>query len=71
MTFLKANNILFKEIKTEDLNLLQKIARFPLKDKTSLLEIRSGYVKVITGFLEWDLNQLIEHMKKYNPKIET
>ena len=69
--FLQENDILFREVNTNDLNLLQKIAHAPLKNKTSLLEIRNGYVKIITGYLEWDLNQLLEHIKKYNPKIKT
>ena len=68
--FLLENEILFKEVITNDLNLLQKIAHSTIQRKVSLIEIRNGYVKVITGFLEWDLNQLLEHIKKYKPKLK-
>ncbi|HUS48994.1 MAG TPA: hypothetical protein VMZ91_02415 [Candidatus Paceibacterota bacterium] len=67
--FLKENNIQFKEIMTDDLRILQKVAHFPIQRKVSILEIRYGHhVQAIIGFVERDLNQLIEHIKKYNPK---
>lgn len=69
--FLQKNNLLFKEIPTNDLKILQKVAHFPIQRRVSLLEVRySSSVHVITGFIERDLNQLIEHINKYKPKIE-
>jgi hypothetical protein len=68
--FLQDNNLLFKKIITNDLNTLQKGAHFPIQRKISLLEIRySHQAQIIIGFIERDLNQLLEHIKKYNLKI--
>ena len=68
--FLNNNNIKFNEITTEDLELLSSIAQTQLKEKISLLRIkRSHSINVIEGFDEIALNQLLDHIKKYNPKI--
>lgn len=64
--FLQKNNIFFKEILTNDIQTLQKVAHFPIQRKVSLLDVRySSSIGVITGFIERDLEQLVEHIKKY------
>ncbi len=69
--FLKNNEIAFNKIITSDINLLQKICQLKLKDKVSLLKItRSHSINVIIGFNEFELNSLLEHIRKYNPKVE-
>ena len=69
--FLQKNNLLFKEIPTKDLGILQKVAHFPLQMKVSLLEIKKSHsIHVITGFIERDLEQLVDHINKYNLRIE-
>jgi len=57
--FLVSNNLPFKEITMNNPN-----------DKKSLLKItKSHSINIIYGYLEWDLNQLLEHIKKYDPKM--
>ena len=69
--FLIRNNLKFHETITDDINLLSKIAQARLLEKISLLKIRfRSAIHVHTGFNEIGLNQLLEHIKKYNPKIE-
>ncbi len=68
--FLQDNNFLFKKVITDDLNILQKVAHFPIQRKISILEIRyNHHIQVIRGFIERDLNQLLVHIKIYPPKI--
>ena len=57
--FLVSNNLPFKEITMNNPN-----------DKKSLLKItKSHSINITYGYLEWDLNQLLEHIKKYDPKM--
>ncbi len=68
--FLIKNNLPFEEIVTDNLKLLSKIAHFPMQKKTSLLEIRYSHaVHVIDGFIKKDLDNLLEHIEKYNIKL--
>jgi len=42
-----------------------------LEDKVSFLKIIKNHgIEVTTGFNDWHLIQLIEHINKYHPKIE-
>ena len=69
--FLTKNNLKFHEMITKDLNLLNSITQTRLKEKISLLRIKGNHnINVHIGFSEHNLNQLLEHIKKYNPKIE-
>ena len=69
--FLQENKIPFEEISTNNLALLQKIACAPIQNKISLLEIKKSHsIHIITGFIEHDLNQLVEHIEKYTPRVE-
>ncbi|OGJ21668.1 hypothetical protein A3K73_01365 [Candidatus Pacearchaeota archaeon RBG_13_36_9] len=69
--FLQKNKIPFKEILTNDLALLQKIACAPIQERISLLEIKKSHsIHVITGFIKHDLTQLVEHIEKYKPNIK-
>jgi len=70
--FLEINRISFKEIIINDINILENVARTKLSRKKSLLKItyNSG-IGVITGFNEYALNQLLEHIKKYKPNVES
>jgi arsenate reductase-like glutaredoxin family protein len=69
--FLQNNNINFNEIilyNKEKKAELRKLTRF---DKQPLLKIvKSHSINVIKGFNEILLNQLIEHIQKYKPKIK-
>lgn len=68
--FLTSNNLKFNEIITNDINVLSKIAQSRLVNKTSLLRIKySSSVHIIPGFQDYALSQLLEHIKKYNPKF--
>jgi len=60
--FLNKNNLLFKEIE-----LYPKYT----KAGASYLKITKNHsITIIDGFNEPMMNELIEHIKKYNPKIE-
>ena len=68
--FLEKNNLLYKEIITNDLSLLNKIAQTNLTEKISLLKVTYSHsIHVHIGFNEHNLNQLLEHIKKYNIKF--
>jgi len=68
--FLIKNNIKFHEIITDNLELLSNITQSRIIRKVSLLKITfSSSIHIITGYQEHSLNQLLEHIKKYNPKI--
>ncbi len=69
--FLVKHNLPFKEIITEDVAIFNKIRQMPLNTKTALLKVvYSSAIGVITGFNELALNQLIEHIKKYDPNFK-
>ena len=46
-----------------------KISRWGLYDKSMLKIVKSHSISFIIGFQEHSLNQLIEHIEKYKPKI--
>lgn len=69
--FLERNKLPFKEIITDDINLLRKVMRGILINKISLLRIKYSHsIHVIVGFAPLELKQLIDHIKEYKPKIE-
>ncbi len=69
--FLIKNNLLFKEILTEDIALLNQVRQAKINTKISLLKMTySSSIHIISGFNEFALSQLLEHIKKYNPKIK-
>jgi hypothetical protein len=69
--FLEKSNLPFKEIITNDLFLLNKIAQTGLTEKISLLRVTFSHsIQVYTGFNEHSLNHLLEHIKRYNPRLE-
>ena len=69
--FLEVYKIPFKEIITNEIDMLSKIAQMRLQKKISLLQVKYSHsIHVMVGFIEHDLNQLLEHIKKYKPKIE-
>ena len=69
--FLNRNNLPFNEIITDDINILRKVVQgFPVS-KISLLRIRySSSIHVIQGFDPFALKDLLEHIKKYKPRVE-
>ena len=69
--FLIKNNLPFKEIITDDINLLNKARQARLNIKKSLLKVTYSHSIHIIGYNEFDLNQLLEHIEKYKPKIKT
>ena len=68
--FLRKNKIKYEEIEinSEDINELKKLS---FQDKISALKvIKNHSIEVFTGFDEQQLNlNIIDHIKKYNPKI--
>jgi len=70
--FLERNKLPHKEIITKDINLLRKATQSKWRETLiSLLKIRSSSsIHIIEGFNPFDLKQLLEHIKKYNPRIE-
>ena len=70
--FLERNNLLFKEIVTEDINLLNKISQTKFDNKISLLRIKYSHsIHIIRGFNPWNLKQLLEHIEKYQSKTKS
>ncbi len=68
--FLMKNNLKFHEIVTKDINLLSKICQAPISNKISIARIRNPHnIHIIRGFNELAFNQLIKHIKKYNPMV--
>ena len=64
-------SIQFHETITNDIDLISNIAQMNLQEKVSLLKIIKNHsINVHIGFSEHSLNQLLEHIKRYNPKIE-
>ena len=69
--FLERNNLYYKEIITNDINLLRKVLQGAPADRISLLRVRmSSSIHVIRGFNPLALKQLLEHIEKYNCHIE-
>lgn len=70
--FLEKNNLLFKEIVTNDIRMLRRVAQENLQERISLLKVRYRHaIQVMVGFNQHMLNQLIEHIERYKPRIET
>jgi len=71
--FLEKNNLLFREIFTSYPLKDSKIPKNPFfteKEHTILKIIKNHSITVIRGFDEFNLNrEIIEHIKKYKPKI--
>lgn len=69
--FLEKNNLPYKEIKINNQN-INELKKLSFQDKISVLKIiKSSCIEVFTGFDEYNLNlNVIEPIKKYNPKIE-
>lgn len=69
--FLIRKRISFKEIITDNISVLNKVAQRSVGGKFSLLKVTySSAIGIIDGFNEIALNQLIEHIKKYNLKTK-
>jgi len=69
--FLIKNNLKFHEIITDDISLLRKICQGDYPKLESLIRVKHSHsIRIIKGYKEFPLNRLIEHIKKYNPKIE-
>ena len=71
--FLEKNNLPFKEIivDSEEKKREAIIAKQGISSDISFLKIVNSHsIHIITGYNEFALNQLIEHIKKYNPKIK-
>lgn len=57
----------FNEFKEE----LRKIAHYLINSKESLLKItRSSCIEIIHGYNQIALTQLLDHIKKYSPKLQ-
>ena len=70
-SFLNKNSLKFDEIITEDLELLSKVTQRRLTRAISMIRIkRSHSIQVMEGYNEFVLNQLLEHISKYKPKIK-
>ena len=63
--------LIFEEkiLNNESKQELMKISRWGLYDKSMLKIVKSHSISFIIGFQEHSLNQLIEHIEKYKPKI--
>lgn len=69
--FLEKNNLPFKEVVSNEISILEEVCKMKLPKPISLIKIiRSHSIGVIVGFDPLALNQLVEHIKKYNPKFE-
>lgn len=69
--FLTENKLKFHETIINDIRLLDKMVKVSLSGRISLLRIKYSHaIHIIRGFDEHNLNQLLEHVKKYNPEIE-
>ena len=70
--FLIKNNI---KLMIKDLNNnreeIKKLSDYLADSKESLLKItKSHSISIINGYNELSLNQLLEHIKKYSPKLQ-
>lgn len=71
--FLKENSLSFEEIvvNNEEKTRGAQRTKQALLNSISFLKItRSHSISIITGFQRFLFDQLLEHIKKYNPKIE-
>jgi len=70
--FLQRNNIKFNEIILDSEEKKAELKKLTMQNKVSALKIVYNHsIHVISGFNEAYLNlNLLEHIKKYNPKIE-
>ncbi len=70
-SFLQENNLPFKEIIVDNQQIREKIRKLSWQDTISILKITKNHsIHIINGFNKFNLNQLLDHIKKYNPKIE-
>lgn len=68
--FLTKNSLGFKEITKNDKD-FNEIRKLTFVDDTSILKVvRNHSISIMHGFNELFLNQLLEDIKKYKPKIE-
>ena len=69
--FLIKNKLLFSEIETNDINVLKDVCQGFCFRLESLVRVKYSHnINIIRGFDEYNLNQLLEHIKKYNPKLK-
>lgn len=70
--FLHKNNIKFKKIIVNNEQTKKELRKISFQEQISIVKItRSHSINVIDGFNEHMMNmEIIEHIKKYNPKIE-
>jgi len=69
--FLIENNLKFREILTEDVNIFNKARQAHINRKKAILKITySSAIHIVEGFNKFYLQQLLEHIKKYNPKLK-
>lgn len=71
--FLTKNNLLFEEVVLNDLARMElaKLSPYMNNLKESILKINFNQgIQIINGFNEFALNQLLEHIEKYKPKIK-
>ena len=71
--FLQKNRLLFRELTIEDKEFnegLDKLKRMTYIPRISFLKIiKSSSISLIIGYNKFELNQLIEHINKYRPKL--
>ena len=69
--FLIANNLYFEEkiLNNETKQEILKYSRYISFNNSLLLIVKSHSISLIDGFHEHLLNQLVEHIQKYKPKI--
>jgi len=71
--FLQENKLIFKEITIEDKEFneeLDKLKRMTYIPRISFLKIVKNHsISLIISYNEFELNQLIEHINKYHPKL--
>jgi arsenate reductase-like glutaredoxin family protein len=70
--FLHNNNIKFKKIIVNNEQLKKELKKISFQEQISIIKItRNHSINVINGFNESMMNmEIIEHIKKYKPKIE-
>lgn len=71
--FLNSNNIQFEEkiINDEAKQELRKISKYMDYNSSFLKIVKSHSISLILGFDEHSLNQLVEHIQKYNIKFNS
>jgi len=70
-SFLQKNNLPFNEIVVDNEQKYSEFRKLAWRyDRVSALKITyAHHIQVMYGFDEWGLMQLLEHIKKYNPKF--